>query len=63
MSLPNHINFTKENFVRPIRPNPSGQALVTQLAAASTTSVCITQTNESVILNLPAPVVIQYNTE
>ena len=55
------INFTKDDFVRPIRPNPSGQALVTQLAAASTTTVCITQTDDYVILDLPAPVVIKDN--
>ena len=59
--LPDNINFTKDDFVRPIRPNPSGQALVTQLAAASTTTVGITQTDDYVILDLPAPVVIKDN--
>ena len=55
--LPDTINFTTDDFVRPIRTNPSGQVLVTQLAATSTTRVCITQTDDSVVLDLPAPVV------
>ena len=50
--LPANITFSKHDFIRPIRPNPSGNALVTRLATTTTASVIVKESDDTVVLDL-----------
>ena len=53
--LPASVQFVKEDFVRPTRLNPLGQALVTQLQPTLPAPSMLLHDEEQLVIKLPPP--------
>ena len=53
--LPASVQFSREDFVRLIRPNPLGQALFTQLQPTVPAPSLLTHDGEQLVIKLPPP--------
>ena len=51
--LPSDVIFAKEAIVHPMIPNPSGQALVTQLTINNVSTEVSVQLDERLVINMP----------
>jgi len=50
--LPSGITFTKEEFIRPPRPNQIGNAIATHLSAYTVNPIVLTSEENGVVLKL-----------